>query len=193
MKTIFRAVRVLGAVALVGSLAACGGGSDTTSVSLGGTVTGLTTGSVTLTSGTLSVTIPANSTTFAFGTRIGVNAAYDVQLKTAPADTTCRITNGSGTAGSTDITNIQVACVPDHALGGTIAGLIASGLVLTNGSDTVSPAANSTSFVFPKKVGTGFPYGVTILSQPTGQTCSVQNATGLMGATDVTNVAVTCI
>ena len=36
-----------------------------------------------------------------------------------------------------------------YTIGGAISGLSATGLVLANGSDTVSPAANATSFVFP--------------------------------------------
>jgi hypothetical protein len=38
------------------------------------------------------------------------------------------------------------------------------------------------------------PYGITILQQPAGQTCSVSNGTGTMGSTDENNnnVVVNC-
>jgi hypothetical protein len=38
----------------------------------------------------------------------------------------------------------------------------------------------------------GKPYAVTVLTQPTNQTCSVGSGSGIMGAIKVTNVAVVC-
>jgi hypothetical protein len=42
------------------------------------------------------------------------------------------------------------------------------------------------------KVGDGYPYGVTVLTQPTNQTCTVVNGTGTMGAGPVNNIQVNC-
>ena len=53
-----------------------------------------------------------------------------------------------------------------YTIGGTISGLSASGLVLANGADTVSPAANATSFVFPTALASGASYSVTVKTQP---------------------------
>jgi hypothetical protein len=88
---------------------------------------------------------------------------------------------------------VQVTCVQNNSLGGSISGLTAAGLVLANGSDTVSPAANATTFTFPTRVGDGSAYGVTVLAQPAGLTCSVINGAAIMGAADVTSVQVNCI
>jgi hypothetical protein len=79
-----------------------------------------------------------------------------------------------------------------YTVGGTASGLAASGLVLLdNGGNALSVAANATSFTFSTELTSGSAYTVTIQSQPTGETCSVTNATGTVTA-DVTSVSVNC-
>ncbi len=81
-----------------------------------------------------------------------------------------------------------------YTVGGTLSGLSAGGLVLTNvNGDTVSPPAGATTFTFPTSVGLGVAYDVTVTTQPTGQTCAV-TANGQATVTaNVTNVVVTCM
>src|SRR2546423_973959 len=79
-----------------------------------------------------------------------------------------------------------------HTIGGTIAGLTASGLLLQNNlADNLTVAANATTFIFSTPASNNGAYSVTVLTQPAGQTCSVANATG-MAIGNVTNVSVTC-
>ena len=83
----------------------------------------------------------------------------------------------------------------DATVGGTLAGL-GSGLTVVvqdNGADSLSLSANGT-FQFPTQLATNAPYSVTVLTQPTGQTCTIANASGIVNSTDnVSNVAVTCV
>jgi hypothetical protein len=79
-----------------------------------------------------------------------------------------------------------------YTLGGTVTGLRANGLVLANGSLTIGLTAGTTSWEFGSKINNGAVYGVTVLSQPTGQTCTVANGTGTMPQANVSNVVVTC-
>jgi hypothetical protein len=103
------------------------------------------------------------------------------------------VANGSGTAGAANVTDVAVTCSSlSYNLGGTISGLTANGLVLSNGADTLSVAANATSFTFANKVAYTSAYAVGVATQPTGMTCSVSNGTGTMPAADVTTVMVTC-
>jgi 6-phosphogluconolactonase len=81
-----------------------------------------------------------------------------------------------------------------YPVGGTIAGLTAGGLVLTNGTDTLRPSPGSTSFQFPTRVPSGDTYDVKISQQPTGLTCGVHNGSGTTGPhTPATNVSVFCV
>jgi N-acetylneuraminic acid mutarotase len=79
-----------------------------------------------------------------------------------------------------------------YSIGGTITGLTASGLVLASGSDTVSPAAGATSFVFATAVASGSSYAVTVKTQPNNELCQVANASGQVASAAVTNVMVSC-
>jgi hypothetical protein len=84
---------------------------------------------------------------------------------------------------------------PDHKVSGTVAGLTATGLVLTlnvaNEVALVPVPANSTSFEFAKRVNHNAEYMVALRSQPAGQACSVFNIKGT-ALTDVSNVQVKC-
>src|SRR5437016_3591155 len=53
-----------------------------------------------------------------------------------------------------------------HTIGGTIAGLTASGLVLQNNlADNLTVAANATTFTFSTPVSNNGAYSVTVLTQ----------------------------
>lgn len=196
MTTPTRSLRRLVACALLASLAACGGSSNTTSINLGGNVTGLTETGLILGNGVSSVALNANVSTFTFPSRVLIGSVYQVVVAALPPTLVCTVTNGSGAASSnSDINNVQVTCVPRNSLGGTITGLTSTGLVLANGSDTVSPAAGAQNFTFPGKIGQGFAYGVTVLTQPSKpvlQTCTVPSPSGIMPAASITNLQVIC-
>ncbi len=174
-------------------LGACGGGSGSPATySLGGAIAGLTTTGLILVNGSDSVNPAAGATSFTFGTAVASGAAYSVSVQTQPTNATCTVSGGSGTMPAAAVTSIQVNCsLNTFQIGGTISGLSAAGLVLANGSDTVTSASGATSFVFSKSLTVGTAYAVTVMTQPTGLTCTVANGTGTVSA-NVNNVAVTC-
>jgi hypothetical protein len=78
-------------------------------------------------------------------------------------------------------------------IGGTVAGLSGTGLVLqNNGGDDLAVSTNGT-FSFKTSVDAGSPYNITVLTQPSGpsQGCAVGNAAGT-ATSNVTSVTVTC-
>ncbi len=77
------------------------------------------------------------------------------------------------------------------ALSGTIDGLVQIGLVLKNGAETISPAANATSFSFTTLLPYNTAYAVTVQQQPAGQSCQVSNGSGMSGVTTAT-IVVSC-
>ena len=89
-----------------------------------------------------------------------------------------------------------VAAIPvpsvTYTIGGTVSGLTGTGLVLqNNGGDNRAVTADG-AFTFATAIGAGAAYGVTVLTQPSGQTCTAQNGSGTANA-NVTNVAVSCV
>jgi hypothetical protein len=179
-------------------LAGCWG---TFAAKIGGTVTGLSGGTtVTLqNNGTDPINVTANGG-FTFVATIAGGAAYNVTVATQPLGETCTVTNGAGTvnANSGNVSNVTVDCVANISVGGKVGGTIsglASGTTVTlqdNGTDLFI-GSNNGFFVFPAALANGAPYNVTVLTQPSGKTCSVSNEVGTMAnGSNVTNILVTC-
>jgi 6-phosphogluconolactonase (cycloisomerase 2 family) len=84
---------------------------------------------------------------------------------------------------------------PQYTIGGTVSGLAGSGLVLqNNGAGNLAVAANG-AFTFTTALSGATAYAVTVSAQPAtpSQTCSVVNGSGTVGASNISNVAVTCV
>jgi N-acetylneuraminic acid mutarotase len=127
-----------------------------------------------------------------FVTRVASGSTYDVTVLSQPAHEICTVGAGSGTVTYSDVTGIAISCVNTYTIGGTVSGLVSSGLVLQdNGADNLTISANG-NFSFATALQSGGTYSVTILTQPSGQTCSVRNGSGSVAAADVTNIAITC-
>jgi N-acetylneuraminic acid mutarotase len=162
-------------------------------VTLGGTVNGLTANGLVLANDGGTVSVNSGATTFAFTSPVTAGTTYAVSVQTEPAGLTCSVANGAATAGTANITNVVVTCSPlSFTVGGSITGLNGSGLVLANGTDTLSVASGAASFTMPTPVASTSGYTVTVVTQPTGLSCSVQNGNNTVGTANVTNIAVTC-
>ena len=98
-------------------LSACGGGGDSSpTFTVGGTISGLTSGSLVLkNNGTETLTLSTNSTKFTFPAALANGAAYAVTVATQPSGLVCSVSNGSGTINGTNITNVSVSCAPHFA------------------------------------------------------------------------------
>ncbi len=85
-----------------------------------------------------------------------------------------------------------VCSAPAFTVGGTVTGLTGTGLILqNNGGDNRSISANG-AFTFTNPLATGASYNVSVLTQPSGQSCAVSAGTGVMASANVTNVVVSC-
>jgi uncharacterized repeat protein (TIGR03803 family) len=167
----------------------------TQSFPLGGTIAGLGEGTgLALTNGTDTLSVSAGATSFTLPTAVAVGSSYTVTVSAQPAGLACSVSHGSGTMPAGAVSTVQVSCTDQpFSLGGTISGLGAhTGLVLSDGTDSLMVAANATSFTLPTKLAFGSTYAVTIASSPPGLTCSVSNGGGTMPAANVTNVAIAC-
>ena len=175
------------------ALVACGGDSSGPPVTLSGTVSGLTTSGLSLSALGVNLEISAGATSFTFGPILTEGVGYLVTAPDQPSGQLCTVANGSGVAATANISNVVVTCSNEtFTVGGTVSGLTAAGLTLSNGSDTLSVPAGATSFTMPTAVAYGSSYKVTVTAQPTGLTCDVANGAGTIGAAAVTNIAVTC-
>jgi hypothetical protein len=184
-----RKLKLLGTAVAALCLAACGGGE------IAGTVSGLGSGrSVTLlNNGSDSLTVSRNGS-FAFADLLDDSASYSVTVQTQPVGQTCSVANGSGTldAEGTSIDTVRVTCSDSSSLRGTVSGLLAGvAVTLTDGSAQLAVAADG-PFAFAEILSDGVAYSVSVQTQPSGQTCSVQNGAGSFIAASFVDIVVTC-
>lgn len=134
---------------------------------------------------------------FTFPTPLPNGSAYAVTVGTPPTgpSQTCSVASGAGTVADADVTGVQVTCAIDSfSVGGTVVGLVGSGLVLqNNGTDDLAIDADG-GFTFPAALPDGSDYSVSVLSQPSGpdQTCTVANGVGVLAGTNAAGVMVEC-
>src|SRR5690606_3555211 len=82
----------------------------TTNYTIGGRVRGLTApGLVLQFNGSATLTMNANGL-YAFSPGLPSGVAYAVTVQTAPAGLTCTVSNGTGTVGNANVTNVDVDC-----------------------------------------------------------------------------------
>lgn len=118
-----------------------------------------------------------------------VAAATARTMLAAVTDTTNTITYQSIISST-----IATLVANTYAMSGTTDGMTFGGIVLTNGSETITLSANAKSFAFPSKLASGVQYSVTIVSQPPGflEPCTVGFLDGVVGNTDISNVTISC-
>ena len=179
-------------------LAACSSSSSspTPTQTVGGTVTGMPIGgSIQLQLNTGEIVTVFLDGSFTFSTKIERGKTYGVTVQTAPANAVCTVTNGSGTIGSANITNVQIACAP--ALPGpfdvnvSLTGLPGGEQVVlrNNGGDDLTMTADGVQ-AFATQLNNYDPYNVTVLTQPTTGAVTLTGNAGVIYGADVTVDAV---
>jgi hypothetical protein len=156
-----------------------------------GTVSGLT-GTVVLKDNGGDTRTISSDGIFTFATPVLNGKPYAVTVQTQPTGQTCSVGAGAGSMGVANVTNVAVVCsVNSFAVGGTVSGLSGTVVLQDNGADPHTISSNGT-FVFATAVASGSSYAVTVQTQPAGQTCTVSNSTGSVGAANIMTVTVTC-
>ncbi|MBA4696663.1 MAG: putative Ig domain-containing protein [Legionella sp.] len=151
--------------------------------SVGGSITGLTASGLVLQNNlTDNLSVAANATSFTFPTNIAQGSAYSVTVKTQPAGLQCSVTNGSGTMGSSPVTNVAVSCVPVFAYvinagNGTLSIASVNGNTGALGTPSTSGASfnDPRSIVINPKATFGY---VTNNDTGTISLCTINSSTG---------------
>jgi 6-phosphogluconolactonase (cycloisomerase 2 family) len=138
-------LRSIGSVTVLALLmVGCGGGGGDSgsppppppppaTYTVGGTVTGLAGSGLVLNSdfgGDLAVSA---SGSFTFSTRLPAGSAFNVGVRNQPTSSPaqyCQVANGGGTIAAANVMNVTVTCGTGYTVGGTVSGLVGSGLTL---------------------------------------------------------------
>lgn len=192
-------VRNAAALALLLALGACGGKA---SFELTGNLVDnfeqpkpLANSGLVLANGDQRLSVPRGATTFKFPNTISYGTEYAITVAQQPEHMTCAFTRGStGAAGRTATISAYLVCnLNSYTVGGIVKGLGSGTLKLVNGTDTQDVTQAKTDFTMPSAIPYGTVYGVTVLTQPVGQTCTVANGTDVMGDAPRNNIVVTCV
>jgi hypothetical protein len=189
------------------TLASCGGGSGKATYPIKVSVSGQIYEGLVLSTNGQNVTVPLpatkdSSVDIVFPQEIEYGETYNVIPSAQPKHQSCSIPVGypynllpSGTAGQLKEIKMYYHCTLNGIpLGGTIKNLKGTGLVLTNGSsgtytatpalDTAGAPTGADQTFTMTSIPFDYTYGVTVLTQPQGQTCTVANGVGTMTQAD---------
>ena len=159
---------------------------------VGGSISGLTGTIVLQDNGGDNLTLTGNGT-FAFATPLATASPYAVTIASQPVGETCTVTNGTGVVAGANVTNVTVACTANlYTIGGALTGMAAGGSITLqdNGGNNLTQTSNGT-FTFSAPLAYGASYNVSVLTQPTGQACTVSGGTGTVTG-NVTSIVVNC-
>lgn len=164
---------------------------STDAYTVGGTLSGLS-GTVVLRNNSGDdLTLTANGA-FTFTTAVADGASYAVTVTTQPSGASCSVASGTGTISGANVTSVTITCAENtFTIGGTIASLSGTIVLQNNAGNNLSQATNG-AFTFATALSDAASYAVTILTQPSGQFCSVTSGSGTVSGANVTNVAVSC-
>ena len=171
------------------------GASDTT-VTVGGTVSGLAGSGLTLTLTPSDQTLPIMMNgAFVFPTAIAIGAKFTVAVSAQPTGLSqyCSVTGSTGTAG-VNVTSVSVTCATRvFTIGGTAASVLGSGLQLTLNGGSAIPVTNGTfTFTTPLLDGTGYTVAVGTPPMSPQQDCIITGGIGTLMGANVTTIAVDC-
>ncbi|HEU4781578.1 MAG TPA: hypothetical protein VFS58_16980, partial [Steroidobacteraceae bacterium] len=98
----------------------------------------------------------------------------------------------AGNAAGDSLFGIRITVLGRFSVGGLISGLTGIGLALTNnGADNLAINANG-PFTFARQLPAASSFNVAVATQPSGQTCSVANGSGVLTNSSYGGAVVTC-
>lgn len=157
--------------------------------------------------GSTGGTVPANATSYATGALVTVEANTNNLVKTGSTFAGWNTAaNGTGTSyaatgavtfnmGAANVTLYAQWTTNTYTIGGTASGLgTGKWVVLQNNAGNDLTVSSNASFTFTTPINSGSAYAVTVLTQPSGQTCVVGSGSGTANANaNVSTVTVSCL
>lgn len=167
--------------------------------SIGGTVSGLTTGnSVSLQNNFADNKVITDNGLYTFASLVENGSSYNITVLSPPNNPRqlCSISNAASTVNNANLMNIDVNCVTEtYSVGGNVSGLIqGNSIELQNNNTNNLVVSINGGFTFITELDSNNSYEVSIVSSPSNpeQNCSVTNAIGDINSFDIINVNVTC-
>lgn len=133
--------------------------------------------------------------TFDFANPVASGATYAIEVVRQPesAGLLCYAEQSRGTVQANPV-EIAVLCSTAFSVGGSVSGLVGSGLMLTTADGVALPIDRNGSFALPQKLRAGTSYRVSVGQEPRDpkQACSIQHGEG-DAVRNVTDLRVQCV
>jgi len=128
--------------------------------------------------------------TYSFGSFTS-GTSYNITVLQQPVSQTCTVTSGESSLSAS--TTVAVACSSEsYTISGSVVGMLSGqSVTLQNNSGDNLTVSSNTSFSFTTTVASGATYLVTVLTQPTGQTCTPNLNSGVV-SDNVSDVSIIC-
>lgn len=191
-----RAVLGTVGVLIAAAVSACSSGTSPSIVQkptpeplfVGGTLTGLTTGSVNLqVTGGEQLKLEADGP-FVFTTRFELGASYEVSLVGAPTKAFTTLARNTGLVVA-QVRDVAVTVAPAYLVGGAVNGIDGQVVLELNGSERVTlPGAGR--FQFTTLLRDEQAYTIAVVEAPPAVRWVLSNGTGTIAGADVDSVAV---
>lgn len=164
---------------------------------LGGSVNGLAGSGLILQNNSGDDFLVTAGGNFEFSAPIIDGTSFSVSILSQPnqLNQICSIGNGDGFIAAANVSTVVIDCVTNsYTVGGSVAGLTGSGLVLQNNAGDNLTISSDGNFVFPNALLDGSDYAVTIFTQPIAinHTCALINNTGTLAGADISNTSIVC-
>ncbi|MCK5689759.1 hypothetical protein KAI87_10845 [Myxococcota bacterium] len=169
----------------------------TTTFPVAGTVSGLAGSGLVLQNNNGGDLLISQDGVFTFPDALADGSLYDVSVLSMPVELSqaCVVENGRGVVNGRGISDVEISCTTrSFSVGGTVSGLVGSGLVLqNNGGDDLSIDQDGV-FTFSAALLDNSAFSVTILTESTSpaQNCELSMHTGVVAGSAVSSVSVIC-
>ena len=189
--------RNLAAAALIGAwvvlTTGCGGSSSSprptqaSGHAVGGTVTGLLGTLVLANNGSDALTVGADGA-FVFATAVPEGGAYSVTVQNQPSAQTCVVTNGSGTMGGANVTNVSLTCSNSTTLAISVSNIALSVTGLTEYGVSGTPSSGAARSITVTNTGSNPAINVAVSAPtwPAGTTSSTTCGSTLTASSSCT-------
>ena len=171
------------------------------SATIGGNVTGLTQAGLQLQVTTPTqdgvswsevLAVPSGATQYTFTSNFNTQYGHSFSVTAQPPGSFCVLTREYALANDGgNITNVDVVCAPGKPIGGK--GFVPGLVLQTGGQQVTASLSPSGVYRFSQYLQSGDRYDVWVAAQPASWHCVVQNGTGTMASSVVSNIDVTCI
>lgn len=171
---------------------------DSTAYSLGFDVNGLAGSGLIVANDAGESLIVSADGQHSFSQPLADGSNYSVFIAQQPSspEQVCTASNNSGLINGADVNNVMINCVTlqtgTFSIGGRVSGLLMDDFTIQNNTGETLNVTGNGEFTFISALASGDSYSVSILTEPSFNTCTIINNSGTITSNNITGILVNC-